>query len=435
MSAGSRWKRTSRPFLPASHPGSKVVVGDGPALGRLRDACPEVHFLGRKSGADLAACYAGADVFVFPSRTDTFGLVMIEALACGTPVAAYPVLRAARRARSRARARWTEGSRRRDRRGARARPLGLPRPGARLHLAGEHRPVPRRARTGFRPADPRGRHRRLPDARILAARRLMAYIVSTSGRSERGGPFISTGEISWPSPLPSCRTRPLPGWSTTPRSASSRSPNSAVCTSSKCRRWPTISPAPNIPGAIPVHSGELTHGEIERGQADPNYSLKMQQAPVDVSRTKGPRYTPVSKRQDKPDGIAWIIRNHPEISDAQIGQADRHHAQHDQRHSRAHALEHPEHPAQGSGDARPVLAARARCGGRQGGQDAHPSPSRARKRRPSRSIRATTARADRGTEAPSAKPRSRRPPKRRRRRRPRPGSRPSAPPKQSGSPA
>lgn len=72
-------------------------------------------------------------------------------------------------------------------------------------------------------------------------------------------------------------------------------------------------------GRDPVHSGELTHEEIQRGQADPNYALKMQRAPVDVSRTKGPRYTPVSKRQDKPDGIAWIIRNHPEISDAQIG--------------------------------------------------------------------------------------------------------------------
>ncbi|MBO9517927.1 MAG: DUF1013 domain-containing protein [Porphyrobacter sp.] len=72
-------------------------------------------------------------------------------------------------------------------------------------------------------------------------------------------------------------------------------------------------------GRDPVHSGELNHNEIEKGQADPNYKLKMQRAPVDVSRTKGPRYTPVSKRQDKPDGIAWIIRNHPEISDAQIG--------------------------------------------------------------------------------------------------------------------
>lgn len=72
-------------------------------------------------------------------------------------------------------------------------------------------------------------------------------------------------------------------------------------------------------GRDPVHSGELTHEEIEKGQADPSYSLKMHKAPVDVSRTKGPRYTPVSKRQDKPDGIAWLLRNHPEISDAQIG--------------------------------------------------------------------------------------------------------------------
>jgi uncharacterized protein len=72
-------------------------------------------------------------------------------------------------------------------------------------------------------------------------------------------------------------------------------------------------------GRDPVHSGELNHAEIEKGQNDPEYRLKMQKAPVDVSRTKGPRYTPVSKRQDKPDGIAWIIRNHPEISDAQIG--------------------------------------------------------------------------------------------------------------------
>lgn len=72
-------------------------------------------------------------------------------------------------------------------------------------------------------------------------------------------------------------------------------------------------------GRDPVRAGELTMAEIERGQADPNYALKMQKAPVTVSRTKGPRYTPVSKRQDKPDGIAWILRHHPEISDAQIG--------------------------------------------------------------------------------------------------------------------
>ncbi len=72
-------------------------------------------------------------------------------------------------------------------------------------------------------------------------------------------------------------------------------------------------------GRDPIHSGELTHDEIERGQADPDYVLQMQKAPTSVSRTKGPRYTPVSKRQDKPDGIAWLLRNHPEISDAQIG--------------------------------------------------------------------------------------------------------------------
>ena len=78
-------------FLANSHRGSKVVVGEGPALARLRAVFPEAHFVGQQSGKALAACYAGADVFVFPSRTDTFGLVMIEALACGTPVAAYPV--------------------------------------------------------------------------------------------------------------------------------------------------------------------------------------------------------------------------------------------------------------------------------------------------------------------------------------------------------
>ncbi len=72
-------------------------------------------------------------------------------------------------------------------------------------------------------------------------------------------------------------------------------------------------------GRDPVHAGELTLEEIARGQDDPAYTLRMHKAPVEVTRTKGPRYTPVSKRQDKPDGIAWILRNHPEVSDAQIG--------------------------------------------------------------------------------------------------------------------
>jgi glycosyltransferase involved in cell wall biosynthesis len=78
-------------FLTNRHPGTKVVVGDGPDLESLRSRFPEARFLGRLAGEALAACYAGADVFAFPSRTDTFGLVMLEALACGTPVAAFPV--------------------------------------------------------------------------------------------------------------------------------------------------------------------------------------------------------------------------------------------------------------------------------------------------------------------------------------------------------
>ncbi|MGC4250365.1 MAG: glycosyltransferase family 1 protein [Sphingobium sp.] len=78
-------------FLSSSHPGSKVVIGDGPARPMLERAYPQAHFPGAMFGEALAGAYAGADVFVFPSRTDTFGLVMIEALACGTPVAAYPV--------------------------------------------------------------------------------------------------------------------------------------------------------------------------------------------------------------------------------------------------------------------------------------------------------------------------------------------------------
>jgi glycosyltransferase involved in cell wall biosynthesis len=78
-------------FLRLRLPGSKVVVGDGPQLAALRRAHPEVLFTGAKTGEDLARHYAAADVFVFPSRTDTFGLVLLEALASGLPVAAYPV--------------------------------------------------------------------------------------------------------------------------------------------------------------------------------------------------------------------------------------------------------------------------------------------------------------------------------------------------------
>jgi len=78
-------------FIDAPLPGSKVVVGDGPERARLERSHPHVRFVGYKFGDELAAHYAAADVFVFPSRTDTFGVVMLEANACGTPIAAYPV--------------------------------------------------------------------------------------------------------------------------------------------------------------------------------------------------------------------------------------------------------------------------------------------------------------------------------------------------------
>ena len=78
-------------FLDVDRPGTKVVVGDGPDLIALRARYPDVVFTGALSGETLAQAYGSADVFVFPSRTDTFGLVMIEALACGVPVAGFPV--------------------------------------------------------------------------------------------------------------------------------------------------------------------------------------------------------------------------------------------------------------------------------------------------------------------------------------------------------
>ena len=78
-------------FLSLDLPGTKVVVGDGPQKAALEKKYPDAVFLGEKKGADLTAHLAAADVFVFPSLTDTFGVVQLEALACGTPVAAFPV--------------------------------------------------------------------------------------------------------------------------------------------------------------------------------------------------------------------------------------------------------------------------------------------------------------------------------------------------------
>ena len=78
-------------FLRLDLPGTKIVVGDGPERMRLQDRFPKAVFVGAKTGAELASYYQRSDVFVFPSRTDTFGLVLLEAMACGTPVAAFPV--------------------------------------------------------------------------------------------------------------------------------------------------------------------------------------------------------------------------------------------------------------------------------------------------------------------------------------------------------
>jgi glycosyltransferase involved in cell wall biosynthesis len=78
-------------FLRLDLPGTRWVIGDGPQREALERCYPQVRFLGPKEHEELAAYYNCADVFVFPSRTDTFGLVMAEAMACGVPVAAFPV--------------------------------------------------------------------------------------------------------------------------------------------------------------------------------------------------------------------------------------------------------------------------------------------------------------------------------------------------------
>jgi glycosyltransferase involved in cell wall biosynthesis len=78
-------------FLSLELPGTKIVVGDGPDLPRLETLYPSAVFLGKLRGEALAEAYCKSDVFVFPSRTDTFGVVLLEAIACGLPVAAYPV--------------------------------------------------------------------------------------------------------------------------------------------------------------------------------------------------------------------------------------------------------------------------------------------------------------------------------------------------------
>lgn len=85
------YEKNIEAFLRTDLPGTKVVCGVGPVQAQLRQRHPHVHWVGLLARPDLAKLYAAADLFVFPSRADTFGLVMAEAMACGTPVAAYPV--------------------------------------------------------------------------------------------------------------------------------------------------------------------------------------------------------------------------------------------------------------------------------------------------------------------------------------------------------
>lgn len=84
-------EKNLRAFLALDLPGSKLIIGDGPQRKALEQEFPDAHFVGARHGQSLASGYAGADIFVFPSRTDTFGLVVLEALASGLPVAAFPV--------------------------------------------------------------------------------------------------------------------------------------------------------------------------------------------------------------------------------------------------------------------------------------------------------------------------------------------------------
>ena len=126
--------------------------------------------------------------------------------------------------------------------------------------------------------------------------------------------------------------------------------------------------ATKLTGRDPIRAGELTHEEIEKGQDDPDYALQMHRAPDPSAAPKARATRRSSKRQDKPDGIAWIITNHPGGHRRADRQADRHHPHHHRRDPRPQPLEHGEHHAEGPGDARADHAARARRGGGQGGQ-------------------------------------------------------------------
>ena len=119
--------------------------------------------------------------------------------------------------------------------------------------------------------------------------------------------------------------------------------------------------ATGVKGFDPVANNQLDPIEIERGQADPGYRLKLKYnaAAVGEEVRRGPRYTPLSKRQDRPAAILWLVKFHPELTDGQVEQARRHHQAHDPVDPRPLALEHLPDPADRPGGARPLPAVRA----------------------------------------------------------------------------
>ena len=149
-------------FLQMPWSGSKIVIGDGPERARLEAQHPGVVFAGYRFEEDLARHLAAADVMVFPSRTDTFGLVNLEAMACGVPVAAYPVTGPDRCDRGRRHRGVGYGPRTRGRARPRARSEGLPRARAQVRMGREHAGV--RGQSGAVPLEQarKSRARRRP---------------------------------------------------------------------------------------------------------------------------------------------------------------------------------------------------------------------------------------------------------------------------------
>ena len=151
--------------------------------------------------------------------------------------------------------------------------------------------------------------------------------------------------------------------------------------------------ATKLTGRDPIRAGELTHEEIEKGQDDPEYRLKMHKAPEEVRRTKGPRYTPVQQAPGQARRHRLDHQEPPRGQRRPDRQADRHDPHDHRRDPRAEPLEHGEHHAEGPGDAGPYDPARARRSGGQGGQGGgYPGADRyALRRRPRGADRASFA--------------------------------------------